>query len=556
MKKTNYKFLSLLLLLFTSTSCNIVITNNGTSKTSSSSTSIIDSSSTIDLYLYITNDPTEKIYVNEDYQLTLNTNINKEEITFISDNEYIATVDKKGIVHPTSIGNVTIYAVHNKISTKITLEVIKREIEFEINESQTIFLQVNGTRQINFTVSYTKDNPTWSSSNENVCTIDSNGLINGLSVGTSTITGTLGNIERTIEVEVLKESDNEFSIYIDNDTFGITEESNLISTYSFETSNKPTYYINQRETVIKLTDENTVIGLNPGTASIYAILDNMISNTLSITISDTDPYTNVNTTTFYNNYSKAISYSDAKYRSNHYLMSGSIEEQDQDPTISNQRPIEDDKYVRNTTYNFLDSDNTYAVLDYSGNITNYIYKDGAYTTLEEVAAYVMAFGDIPKNYTSNKSANPSQNSWGKYLRLNHSYFTCNTTNYPFEPLLPNAVKYSTNGDLYYYEIDIGTTGTDCDPKYTPVNYNTGTRITRGAARIVYARYKGNDGNTISNLNDRYVFYTNNHYNDFREYLNYENGWGEIFGNITGGGTISSKTNYNPTPYVESIQKGL
>ena len=28
----------------------------------------------------------------------------------------------------------------------------------------------------------------------------------------------------------------------------------------------------------------------------------------------------------------------------------------------------------------------------------------------------------------------------------------------------------------------------------------------------------------------------------------------MFGNITGGGTLSSKTNYNPTPYVDVILK--
>jgi uncharacterized protein YxeA len=48
----------------------------------------------------------------------------------------------------------------------------------------------------------------------------------------------------------------------------------------------------------------------------------------------------------------------------------------------------------------------------------------------------------------------------------------------------------------------------------------------------------------------YVFYTYNHYNDFQEYLNYAGGWGEKFGNITGGGKISSTTDYNPTDYVE------
>lgn len=555
MKNIKIKGFAIILLSLTLTSCNIVIKNSGNNTTSQNT---LNSSSSNNYYLSILNNSEDNVYVNKEYQLKLNTNIEIKDLTFISDNEFVATVDELGVIHGLNVGIVTIYVVYQKLSASITLKVSKEGAMFEIIDESPIYLHINGTHQLNFRSSNTSNFPSWSSSNSSVCTIDSNGLITALSIGNSIITGTLENIERTISVNVLKESNGSetFYISIDSNTLGITEEANLNATYSFQTNNTPEYFIEQSENVIKLIDHDSIIGLNPGNASIYAILDDMISNTLSITVNDTDPYTNVNTTTFYNNYTKAISYTDAKYRSNHYLMSGSIKEQDQDATISNNRPNENNKYIRNTIYKFEDSNNTYGIIDSNGNVVNYIYKNGAYTTLEEVAAYVMAFGDIPSNYTSRKSANPSNEPWGKYLRLNHSYFTCDTSNYPFEPLLPNAVKYSTNGDLYYYEIDIGTTGTDCDPSHTPTNYNTGKKITRGAARIVYARYKGNDGTTISNLNDRYVFYTNNHYNDFREYLNYENGWGEIFGNITGGGTISSKTDYNPTPYVESIQKSL
>ena len=59
-----------------------------------------------------------------------------------------------------------------------------------------------------------------------------------------------------------------------------------------------------------------------------------------------------------------------------------------------------------------------------------------------------------------------------------------------------------------------------------------------------------DRDGVIEIGENYVFYTYNHYNDFQEYLNYEGGWGEMFGNITGGGTLSSKYDYNPTPYVE------
>ena len=261
---------------------------------------------------------------------------------------------------------------------------------------------------------------------------------------------------------------------------------------------------------------------------------------------DSDPYLTVSKEEFYSDYEPATDYWDSYYRTQHGFMSGSVDDQDQNPTIAENRPSEDGVYLRNSFSLYSYNGNAYSVLDSEGNISFTVYKGGAYVTLEEVAAYVFAFGDIPANYTSDKKGSPSSSMWGKYLRLNHSAFSGSTSKYPYEPELPDIS--GCGGSLYYYEIDIGTTGTDCDPSYVSYVYNDGSRITRGAARIVYSRFDANRNNIID-INEKYLFYTNNHYNDFREYLNYEGGWGEIFGNITGGGTISSKYNYNPTPYV-------
>ena len=266
-----------------------------------------------------------------------------------------------------------------------------------------------------------------------------------------------------------------------------------------------------------------------------------------------DPYKNVDKTEFYANYTPAENYWDAYYRSQHYLMSGSIDEQDQEPTIAQNQPKENGLFIRNTSVLYSSDGNVYYIINSNGEVVNKVFKGGAYVTLEEVAAYVFAFGEIPANYTNKKSGSPSSNPWGKYLRLNNTYFSGNTYSYPYEPVLPNIS--GCGGELDYYEIDIGTTGTDCDPQYTAAIYNNGYKITRGAARIVYTRYDKN-GDKIIDINEKYLFYTYNHYNDFQEYLNYEGGWGEMFGNITGGGTISSKYDYNPTPYVAVVRKNL
>lgn len=57
------------------------------------------------------------------------------------------------------------------------------------------------------------------------------------------------------------------------------------------------------------------------------------------------------------------------------------------------------------------------------------------------------------------------------------------------------------GDLIYYEIDIGTAGTDTRSGYDVRIYNDGKKITRDAARLVYSRYY-DDGTKITDLEDR------------------------------------------------------
>ena len=244
-------------------------------------------------------------------------------------------------------------------------------------------------------------------------------------------------------------------------------------------------------------------------------------------------------------YKPAGSYQEALDRTQRGELSGYPYVPDQAPNVSEYRPMEDGKYVKNNDPYYID-ENTYVVVDAYGREVFRIYRGGAYITLEEVAAYVWAFGDIPANHSTSKSTRPTSSIWGEYLRVNHTKFSGDTSRYPYEPVLPRIS--GCGGDFTYYEMDIGTTGTDCDPNYYATIYNNGTKITRGAARIVYARFDRN-GNKIIDPDEKYVFYTYNHYNDFQEYLNYYGGWGEMFGNITGGGTISSKYDYNPTPYV-------
>ena len=249
------------------------------------------------------------------------------------------------------------------------------------------------------------------------------------------------------------------------------------------------------------------------------------------------------------NHTVASSYEDAISRSEEGKLSGYDYVPDQAPILSPYRPQKDGVYIKNSDSYYIDS-NTYVVIDAYGREVFRIYRGGAYITLEEVAAYIYAFGEPPANHSSSKRTKPTQSIWGIYLRVNNTKFSGDTTRYPYEPVLPRIS--GCGGDLQYWEMDIGTTGNDCDPSYSARIYNNGTTIVRGASRIVYTWNDLNDNGLADATDAIYIFYTYNHYNDFQEYLNYYGGWGEIFGNITGGGEISSTENYHPTPYVPTV----
>ncbi len=280
-------------------------------------------------------------------------------------------------------------------------------------------------------------------------------------------------------------------------------------------------------TVEELGGILTVAALGPG---------GMLSNPVSFTTFESDPYAGISSEAFMAAFVPAASNDDAYYRSAHGLPSGSDASFDSIPVRPEEVPMgSDGEFLRNSSAVYVDFGAGYQLYDEHGEPSSVLYAAGGYLTLEDVAAYIYGFGDVPANYEADRSFSPTASIWGSYLRLNNTFFSGDTDNYPYEPELPRI--YGCGGDLRYYEVDIGGGG-----------YNNGTTVNRGSLRIVYSRLYS-DRSPIEDLEDRYVFYTYNHYNDFQEYLNYRGGWGERFGKVTAGGIANSSSGPAPSPYV-------
>lgn len=510
--------------------------------------------------IVIKNEDLITLEIGDTHQLEVETINYDGDVTFLSRNSSIASVSNDGLIRANGAGETIIYAridsCFDKVSVKVNeekIDVKRLYISLDVNE-----VKVNSTLNINTSVYPTNANNYQIeyeiTSGQNLITIENNKIYTLKSGDVSLVAKANDVISNEISLNIYDfKAELSKSVAKVNEKIYLSIDDNF-KKYSFgiETNNDGN---------ISLGVENNsfyIVGNEVGEVRVKLCdyFNKIYSNYFDIKIVNEESYEDIPKDEFYKNYVRATSNEDAKKRSEAYLMSGNLEVDDQEPIISNYQKEEDGKLVHNNNYYYKD-ENTYVVVDCYGNEVFEVYKDGAYITLEEVAAYIYAFGDVPTNYYENRYnyPYPSESPWGEYLRLNNNEFSGDTDKYPYEPILPRIS--GCGGDLIYYEVDIGTTGTDCDPRYPSKIYNDGYSITRGAARIVYSRYYESDGSLITSLEDRYVFYTYNHYNDFQEYLNYQNGWGEIFGNITGGGDISSyDPNFPPTDYVPSIRSSL
>lgn len=261
-------------------------------------------------------------------------------------------------------------------------------------------------------------------------------------------------------------------------------------------------------------------------------------------IHESDPYEwvqdNNDREFFYqNDYHEACCYVDAQYRTQHGLLSGDIAEQSHLPENIDRPHDDSGLYYRikdaNYTYRPNGDYESYTINTIDGSVGRKIYYNGAYASLNDVAAYLLAFGETPPNTIKGKESFDkieAVNSWWKFGRVNDSYYSNDTSKFPYEPKLPES---------YYYETDFGASTEYYVGNYLESTYNDGTKISgRMACRFVYVATK--DDKDIQN---RRVFYTYNHYNDFQEYLNYDNGFGERFGNESMGNEPNKYNDSNP-----------
>lgn len=136
------------------------------------------------------------------YELSLFGDVDKK-IEWSSSNQNIVTVDSKGVIFGVKEGTSDVVARVNNFDYILKVTVISSILDLRIFDS-SIKLNVNETKEINYQIipSAYQDTPViWESTKPSVATI-SNGIIQAISAGETTIVARLNNIVKEVQVTV------------------------------------------------------------------------------------------------------------------------------------------------------------------------------------------------------------------------------------------------------------------------------------------------------------------------------------------------------------------
>ncbi len=167
--------------------------------------------------------PSSDIYVDQEYQLSAtgvfdigdaNQTLQLSQLNWNSDDETVATVDADGVLRGVAKGLVNISAkdIDSNISSSISIEILDSlygSIKIttdskKFNVDETIQLNAVGTNQDD-EETFVTDKVIWSSLDEDVVRVDTDGLATAVAKGNATIKATLDSLESSVVLEVQKD---------------------------------------------------------------------------------------------------------------------------------------------------------------------------------------------------------------------------------------------------------------------------------------------------------------------------------------------------------------
>lgn len=142
-----------------------------------------------------------EIYEGQTLQLAATKNPPTTEVVWSSSDTAVATVSADGLVTGIAAGTAKI-SVSVGTEEKDSVQITVKAYTVDINDEAEATLYPTRTLQLTATKNPADAAITWTSSNDEVATVDAQGLVTGVAAGTAVITATCGNAQDNITITV------------------------------------------------------------------------------------------------------------------------------------------------------------------------------------------------------------------------------------------------------------------------------------------------------------------------------------------------------------------
>lgn len=223
-----------------------------------------------------------QLTMNKEEQFSLSVTITPEDaddktIAWTSENESVATVDENGVVTAIKDGETKIYvtSVATGIQDFCTVLVRKNVTSITLKEDQITLGNLADTKQLVATIlpeDATDKSVTWSSANEQVCTVSATGLVTATGIGSTLVTVTTvdGGLTANCVVKVLQHVDG-LTLNKTDLSLKVGESEKLQPTITpSNADNKKVVWTSSNDNVAKVDAEGNVTAVKAGKVTVTA----------------------------------------------------------------------------------------------------------------------------------------------------------------------------------------------------------------------------------------------------------------------------------------------